>query len=78
MGLTPLTVLGILSTGMVGCDYMALELDRTFSQVFFVFVVVAADIVVIVVVVEVDNVVVVKVADSVFVFVIIVDVEHEL
>lgn len=42
---------------MVGCDYMALEPDQTFSWVFFIFVIV--DNVFVVVVVEVDSVVVV-------------------
>ena len=61
VALTPLTVLGILSTGMVGCDYMASELDRTFSQIFFVFAVVVTDIMVAVIIVVVGNVVVVVV-----------------
>lgn len=73
---TPLTVLRILSLGMVGCNYMPSELDRTFPWVFFVFVVVAnADIMVIVVVVfvEVDNVVaIVEVVDNIVVVVVVV------
>lgn len=58
VALTPLIILVILSSNMVGCDYMASQPDWTFSWVFFVFSVVDN---MVIVVVEVDSIVVVVV-----------------